>query len=168
MTLASLADAPAAAEWRSLVEKTLKGQPLDTLVSATAEGLPIAPLYLPGEGPRTALALPARDAERPWDLRAAVAHPDPARANADLLADLKGGAASALVRIDPTGAAGVAVGSAAGLEAALKDIILEIAPVALDAGFLGPQAADWLAGVARGSPSAKLNFHMDPLGALAA
>ncbi|MCA6239637.1 MAG: hypothetical protein IM667_03265, partial [Phenylobacterium sp.] len=52
MTLASLADAPAAAEWRSLVEKTLKGQPLDTLVSATAEGLPIAPLYLPGEGPR--------------------------------------------------------------------------------------------------------------------
>ena len=106
MTLASLADAPAAAEWRSLVEKTLKGQPLDTLVSATAEGLPIAPLYLPGEGPRTALALPARDAERPWDLRAATAHPDPTRANADLLADLKGGAASALVHIDPTGAAG--------------------------------------------------------------
>lgn len=167
MTLASLADAPAAAEWRSLVEKTLKGQPLDTLVSATAEGLPIAPLYLPGEGPRTALALPARDAERPWDLRAATVHPDPARANADLLADLKGGAASALVRIDPTGAAGVAIGSAAGLETVLTDIILEIAPVALDAGFLGPQAADWLAGVARGSPTAKLLFHMDPLSALA-
>ena len=36
-----------------------------------------------------------------------------------------------------------------------------------DAGFLGPQAADWLAAAAKGSPAAKLFFHLDPLSAFA-
>jgi methylmalonyl-CoA mutase len=46
-------------------------------------------------------------------------------------------------------------------------VILEMAPVGLDAGFLGPKAADWLGAVAKSSPGAKLDFHMDPLGAFA-
>ncbi|HEY0051775.1 MAG TPA: methylmalonyl-CoA mutase family protein, partial [Caulobacteraceae bacterium] len=41
------------------------------------------------------------------------------------------------------------------------------APVALDAGFDGPQAADRLAVVAKGSPQALLAFHLDPLTAFA-
>jgi len=160
---------PATAEsWRTLVAKTLGEKPFSILEKSTAEGLPIAPLYPPGDLP-SAQAFPTRpfDAERPWDVRVLVAHPDASRANSEILADLEGGAASALVRIDPTGQAGVAVGSADDLARALKGMVLEMAPVALDAGFLGAKAADWLGVVAKASPGAKLDFHMDPLSAFA-
>ena len=166
-SIASGAFPPAtAADWRALVEKTLKDAPFESLQRTTLEGLPIAPLYEAGhEGPK--FTPRPHDADRPWDLRAAVAHPDPARARADLLTDLEGGAASGLVRLDPTGAGGVAVGSAADLARVLDGVMLELAPVALEAGFLGPKAADWLAAAAKGSPNALLSFHMDPLGAFA-
>ena len=152
--------------WRALVAKTLGEKPFESLLKQTAEGLPIQPLYAQApQGP----AFPPRpfDAERPWDVRTLTAHPDPARANAELLADLEGGAASVTVRIDPTGQAGVAVGSAEGLARALKDVVVELAPVGLDAGFLGPKAADWLHAVAKSSPGAKLAFNLDPLSAFA-
>ena len=153
-------DFPAATEdaWRALVAKTLGDAPFESLQKTTVEGLPIAPLYPSA----AAAAFPTRpfDAERAWDLRTLTAHPDPARANAELLADLEGGAASAVVKIDPTGQAGVTVGSADGLARVLQGVILELAPVALDAGFLGPKAADWLGTVAKASPGAKLNFHL--------
>jgi methylmalonyl-CoA mutase len=104
---------------------------------------------------------------RPWDVRTRIAHPDPIRARREILADLEGGAASVVVAIDPTAAAGVAVGSARGLAEVLDGVFLELAPVALDAGFLGPTAADWLAAAAKGSPGALLAFHLDPISALA-
>jgi methylmalonyl-CoA mutase len=160
---------PATAEaWRSLVAKTIGDKPFSDLEKTTAEGLPIAPLYPPGDLPG-GQAFPTRpfDGESPWDLRVLTAHPDAARANVEILGDLEGGAASAVVRIDPTGKAGVAVGSAEDLALVLKDAILELAPMGLDAGFLGPKAADWLGVVAKSSPGAKLNFHMDPLSAFA-
>lgn len=160
-------DFPPATEdaWRALVAKTLGETPFESLRKATAEGLAIEPLYPSVAAP----ALPTRPfhEDRAWDLRALTAHPDAARANAEILADLEGGAASAVVRIDPTGQAGVAVGSADGLARVLQGVILELAPVALDAGFLGPKAADWLGTVAKASPGAKLNFHLDPLSAFA-
>jgi len=161
---------PATAEgWRELVAKTLGEQPFSTLEKTTAEGLTIAPLYAPGDLP-AAHDAPSRsfDADRPWDVRTLTAHPDAGSANREILADLQGGAASAVVRIDPTGRAGVAVGSTEGLARVLDGVILEFAPIALDAGFLGPKAADWLAAVAKASPAAKVNFNMDPLGAFAA
>ena len=161
---------PATAEsWRTLVAKTLGEKPFSVLEKSTVEGLPIAPLYPPGDLP-SAQAFPTRpfNAERAWDLRVLVGHPDAGRANAELLGDLEGGAASAVVRIDPTGQTGVAIGSAEGLARALSGVVLEMAPVSLDAGFLGPKAADWLGTVAKASPGARLNFHMDPLSAFAA
>jgi methylmalonyl-CoA mutase len=152
--------------WRALVAKTLGDKPFETLEKTTAEALPVAPLYPSAEAPA---AFPRRpfDAERPWDLRTLTAHPDAGRANAEILADLEGGAASAVVKLDPSGVAGVAAGSADGLGRVLDGVILELAPVALDAGFLGPKAADWLGAVAKASPGAKLRFHMDPLSAFA-
>jgi methylmalonyl-CoA mutase len=160
---------PATAEsWRALVERTLKDKPFSSLEKTTAEDLTIAPLYPPGDLPG-GQAFPTRPfhAGQPWDLRVATAHPDAPRANAEILADLEGGAASALVRIDPTGQAGVAVGSADDLARVLSGVVLELAPVGLDAGFLGPKAADWLGAVAKASPGARLNVHMDPLSAFA-
>lgn len=143
--------------WRALVAKTLGDKPFESLLKATVEGLPIAPLYAAAQ---QAVAFPARrfDAERPWDIRARSAHPDPARVNAELLADLEGGAASVIV-------AGHA--SPEALARALKDVIVEVAPVGLDAGFAGPAAADALHAVAKASPGAKLAFNLDPLSAFA-
>ena len=161
--------APATAEaWRTLVVKTLGDKPFSVLEKTTVEGLPIAPLYPPGDLPGEQ-AFPTRpfDPARPWDLRVLSAHPDPARANVEILADLEGGAASTVLRLDPTGQAGVAIGSADELARALQGVAAELAPVGLDAGFLGPKAADWLSAVAKASPGAKLNFHMDPLSAFA-
>ena len=158
--------APDLTAWRALVAKTLGGAEVETLVSHTDEGLPIEPLYAAANG-APALALGERDADRPWDVRCATGHPDPKRANADILADLEGGAASALLHIDPTGAAGAAIGSAEAMARVADGVILELAPLALDAGFLGPKAADWLGAAAKAAPSALLCFHMDPLSALA-
>ncbi len=153
------------ADWRALVDKTLGEAPFSSLEKVTVEGLPIAPLYAPAPKPGApARAVPA---DRAWEVATLTAHPDPARANAEILADLRGGAAAAVLRIDPAGKTGVALGSAADLARALDGVILEFAPVALDAGFLGPQAADWLGAAAKASPSALVRFHLDPVSAFA-
>lgn len=161
-------DDAARARWMALVEKTLKGQSFDeALTVRTPDGLTIQPLYTAQDGVAVTRDLRARDPDRPWDLRVRVAHPDPARAAKDILTDLEGGAASVLLQIDPMGADGVAVGSAEDLSRALSGVLLDLAPVALDAGFLGPKAADWLGALAKAAPNAPLAFHLDPLTAFA-
>lgn len=143
--------------WRALVAKTLGDKPFESLTKSTVEGLEIQPLYAASNTPA---AFPTRpfDGERPWDARVLSAHPDPARINAELLADLEGGAASVIVK---------GHASADALNRALQGVVVELAPVGLDAGFLGPKAADALSAVAKASPTALLSFHMDPLSALA-
>ncbi|HZZ89256.1 MAG TPA: methylmalonyl-CoA mutase family protein [Caulobacteraceae bacterium] len=153
---------PDRAAWLTLVEKTLKGASVETLARRTLEGLTIEPLYAPN-----ADAPPIARAAAGWDLRSLIRHPDPGAANAEALGDLAQGAASVLLRLDPTGAAGVAVGGADDLARVLEGVLLDAAPVALDAGYLGPQAADWLGSAAKGAPAAQLSFHLDPLTALA-
>lgn len=161
------ADFPAATreQWLSLVEKTLKGAALDTLNSQTADHLTIEPLYAPA---RVAPApIRPHHADAAWDIRAPIRHPHRDRANAQLRQALAGGAASVLLRLDASGQDGVAVGSAADLEQVLDGVLIDIAPIALDAGFLGPQAADWLAEVGKASPAAQFAFYLDPLSAFA-
>jgi len=170
-TILPLADdfaPPAREDWLRLVEKTLKGESFeDALVRRTADGLSIQPLYTADSAPAVVRDLRRRDADRPWDLRMRLSHPDPKQSNAEALKDLEGGAASLLLQIDPTGRAGIAVGSADALATALDGVLLDLAPVALDAGFLGPKAADWLGALAKAAPNAPLAFHMDPLTAFA-
>lgn len=161
------------ADWRRLVEKTLDGQAFDKrLVSRTSEGFPLAPLYTQDNSAASiqdaTRAAPAEDVDRPWDLRVLVDHPDPAAANALALADLEGGAASLLISIDPSGEAGVAVGSKADLERVLQGVHLDLAPVALDAGFLGAKAAEWLGQIAEDRTlKPHLFLHLDPISAFA-
>src|SRR5580698_457447 len=97
---------PDRATWLAQAEKTLKGAPLATLTKRSLEGVPIEPLYEP-RAPRGA---PTR-AETGWDIRTAVRHPDATGANEAALADLRGGADSVLLRLDPSGERGVAIGS---------------------------------------------------------
>ena len=142
--------------WIALVEKTLKGAGAETLVTRTADGIEVQPLYQPdSEAPLPSWRAAMGDAA--WDVRTVTWHPDPARANADILADLAGGASSALIAVhDPDQLARI-----------LDGVMTDVAPISLDAGFLGPRAADALGAVAKASPAAPLAFDMDPLSAFA-
>ena len=151
-------------DWAQLATRTLKGAAPESLTRFTIEALPIAPLY---DAASQAAPAPAKTISG-WDIRAPVQHPDPVQANAEALQNLAEGAASLLVKLDPSGQNGVAAGSAQDLARVLEGTLLDVAPVALDAGFLGPSAADWLALAAKGAPAAKLAFHLDPLSAFAA
>jgi methylmalonyl-CoA mutase len=159
--------------WRALVEKTLNGAPFEErLVSKTYDGIDIQPLYTAANSkPPLAEGLRQRrpfDADRPWDIRAVVDHPDPVEAGKLALAELEGGATSLLVKIDPTGANGVAVGSRADLARALDGVLFDLAPVALDAEFIGPDVATWLHDVAQSKTlKPHLRMHLDPIGAFA-
>jgi methylmalonyl-CoA mutase len=109
------------ATWRALVDKTLNGASFEKrLVSKTYDGVEIQPLYTAANAsPPLADALRPQgsfDADRAWDIRASVDHPDPGEAKTLLMADLEGGASSLLLRIDPSGQDGVAIASRADLE----------------------------------------------------
>ncbi|MDB5479874.1 MAG: methylmalonyl-CoA mutase beta subunit [Caulobacteraceae bacterium] len=156
------------ADWLALVAKTLKGAGVETLVGRTADGLELDALYTDEDGAAALPFAPApRGGERGWDVRARVAASEPALANREALDALAGGAGSILIKLD-SGAGGVAVTSAGDLDRVLAGVEAELAPIALDAGFLGTGAADWLHDVAKASPRARLAFHLDPLSAFAA
>ena len=153
---------PTPLEWRESAQKALKDKPLESLLHLDADHLVTRPLYAEATGGQPIFAPRPSDAEgRAWDLRTLVEGDEPEAANVAVLTDLENGAASVLL----TG--GVLAG-AASLGRALEGVALELAPVALDAGIDGPEAADALAAVAKGAPRAKLRFHMDPISAFAA
>ncbi|MHB8287051.1 MAG: methylmalonyl-CoA mutase subunit beta, partial [Caulobacteraceae bacterium] len=157
-------------DWLRLVDKTLAGADFDKrLVSRSADGVVVQPLYTADTAapPLAQARATSRPVERPWDVRTLVDHPDPHQANAHALEDLRNGAASILLRLDPSGQTGVAAAAREDLAQALDGVLLELAPVALDAGFLGPLAATWLGDLAKGAPTAPLAFNLDPLGAFA-
>jgi methylmalonyl-CoA mutase len=140
--------------WLALVEKTLKGAGVETLVRRTADDLPILPLYAADDAPAGPRLW--RDQAAGWDLRARV--PAGPGANAAALDALAGGAASLLIEAFDGGAT---------LPETLEGVLVEVAPLALDAGFAGEAAARALDAVAKAAPAARLAFHLDPLGALA-
>ena len=152
---------PSPADWRVLAEKALKDRPLESLVHLDADGLAVRPLYAAATGGQPLSAPRPSDADgRAWDVRTLVEGDDPAAVNAAALADLEGGAASVLLK-------GAVLADSEPLSRALDGVALELAAVGLDAGLEGPEAANALAVAAKGSPRAKLMFHMDPLSAFA-
>jgi methylmalonyl-CoA mutase len=145
-------------EWIRAAERALKGSPVGSLLARTLDGLDIEPLYGPGPSPRNAPLPRVASDDAAWDIRAPIDHADPAAANALALEALEGGASSLLID---------APASEEALARTLAGVVMESAPVALDAGFGGPAAARWLAAAAKGSPAARLALHLDPLGAFA-
>ncbi len=161
--------APTQADWLALVEKTLKGASADTLISRTTDGLAVRPLYVAADAAHALSFTPAsRGGDAAWDIRAVVAGADIATANSAALDALAGGAASILVRIGAAPGTGAPVASADDLRRLLEGVMTDVAPVALDAGALGVDAALWLSQAAKSAPAAALALHIDPLGALAA
>ena len=74
------------ADWRKAAEAALKGVSLETLVSETADGVRIEPVYPPAEGPR------AIRPGGPWRIIARLDHAHADEANAQALDDLANGA----------------------------------------------------------------------------
>ncbi|MBI2261843.1 MAG: methylmalonyl-CoA mutase [Caulobacterales bacterium] len=152
---------PSPADWKTLAEKALKDRPLESLLHLDADQLVVRPLYAAATGVEPLFAPRPSDAEgRAWDLRTLIEGDDPAAVNAAVLTDLEGGAASVVLK-------GAALADSEPLARALDGVALELAAVGLDAGLDGPEAANALAVAAKGSPRARLMFHMDPVSALA-
>lgn len=152
--------------WDAAVARVLKGaDPERRLVSRTADGLRVAPIYPRHDGPSGVAARPAA----PWRVAARIDHPDPAEANALALADLEGGA-DALAIVPDTSAAARGFGlraDAAALERSLDGVMLDMVALRLDGG----DAAEALIGLAesRGHDLAGLDVELglDPVGAAA-
>ncbi len=174
-------DFPAASidEWRALVEKALKGADFEKrLVSRTADGLKINPLYtrgdalqstvdaLPGKPPLTRGAQPVRDGLG-WDIRTFHIESDPKATNAAILEDLEGGVTSIALQVG--GAALPATKEAFSI--ALADVLLDVCPIALVAGENTFDAAlalmaEWDAR-SIAATDRQGSFGADPLGTLA-
>lgn len=159
--MSDLFPAPSPADWRALAEKALKDRPLESLVHLDADGLALRPLYAAVSGSEPVSAPRPSDAEgRAWDVRTLIEGDDADAVNEAVLADLEGGAASILLK-------GAMLADSEPLSRALDGVALELAAIGLDAGLDGPEAANALAVAAKGSPRAKLMFHMDPISAFA-
>ncbi|WP_427791793.1 methylmalonyl-CoA mutase family protein [Brevundimonas diminuta] len=150
---------PTPLEWRDAAIKALKERPLESLIHLDADQLATKPLYGAANGGEPVFAPRPSDSEgRAWDVRALNEGEDAEGLNRAVLTDLENGAASVLI-------AGPVTADAGRLARALDAVALELAPVALDAGFEGVKAAEALSAVAKGSPRAKLAFHLDPISA---
>ncbi|MCJ2090484.1 methylmalonyl-CoA mutase subunit beta [Methylobacterium sp. E-005] len=169
--LADLFEPASRGRWLGLVEGVLKGADFEKrLVSRTADGLRIEPLY----GPAEPAAQPVRE-PGPWRIAQRVDHPDLAAANAQALSDLDGGAdALVLAFAGAPGARGYGlnVASVEDLDAALKGVMLPLINLRLDAGGRGLEAARLVKALAerRGEDlsSYDLDLGIDPVGVLAA
>lgn len=177
-------------QWQALVAKVLKGDAIERrLVRRTADGIPIQPLYTEAEAgelrrraglPGSALFVRghALSDAATWDVRQRHAHPDAAVANAQILEDLERGVTSIQLRLDRALAQGgatpdgVVAYEAADLERTLDGVLLDLAPIGLDAGSRFTVAASMLLELARrrglGGSDLRADLNADPLGAAVA
>jgi methylmalonyl-CoA mutase len=131
----------------------------DRLTRRTLDGIEVTPLGTPGDLAALATAgRPARSGE--WDVRALFADPDASATKAAVLTDLENGVTSLWLRV---GDSGLAVSD---LRTALTDVLLDVAPVVLDAPGDQLPAAREFADLARGTTLADgTNLGVDPVGA---
>ncbi|MFI0481085.1 methylmalonyl-CoA mutase family protein [Actinomadura sp. 9N215] len=166
--------------WRELVKGVLRKSgaaaedtPLDEieglLTRESYDGVPIAALYTrddappgrPGLAPYVREVRPGGEGIAGWDVRQQHAHPDPAVTREAILADLENGATSVWLRL---GGGSPPVGA---LAEVLRGVLLDLAPVALDAGTGTAEAADAFLSlvVERGNAAdASGTLGADPLG----
>ena len=158
------------ADWHTLVDKILKGGDFERrLVSRTLDGIAIKPLY-----PRTDRPAPFLPSRRNgfdgWDIRQIQAGTVPEHVNAAILEDLAGGATSVSLQFSCAGRHGLQ-GTVDALARSLDGVLLDVCPVALDAGEQAFSAAAALVAIwkHRGvAPEQRLGaLNADPVGALA-
>ncbi len=169
--LAELFEPATQERWRKAVDAALKGGDFEKrLVSKTADGLRIEPLYAPAEPTTQPVRAPG-----PWRLAQRIDHPEAEKAAAQALTDLEGGA-DALVLVEAGAPAargfGLDLSDVDGLDAALKGTMLPLIALRLDAGARGFAVAGLLKQLVerRGDDPAELDVDLglDPLGTQAA
>ncbi|MFE9724954.1 methylmalonyl-CoA mutase small subunit [Streptomyces sp. NPDC005794] len=172
---------PSHDQWQSLAEGVLRrsGKEVtgsaaeEALSTALGDGLTVRPLYtsidasadpgLPGFAPFTRGSRAAGNTTDGWDVRQRHELADPVRLNEAVLGDLENGVTSLWLAVGGPG--GVPV---TGLARALEGVLLDLAPVALDAGAdPGPAVRELLAlyeakGVSKEAALGTLG--VDPLG----
>ncbi|WP_433469365.1 methylmalonyl-CoA mutase family protein [Spirillospora sp. CA-128828] len=166
--------------WREMVKGVLRKSgaagedtPLEEveglLTRASYDGVPVAALYTrddapagrPGLAPYVREVRPEGEGIAGWDVRQRHAHPDPAVTRAAVLADLENGATSVWLLL---GEGGLPV---TGLTEALRGVLLDLAPVVLDAGTATGEAADAFLSLIierENAADAAGNLGADPLG----
>lgn len=194
MAQSSPEEAPPTFPAVSLEDWTAKAAPEGGPVSTPLEdGLDVPWLFTPADAlapdpgglPGQAPFVRGTRVGTPWDLRQEHAAPDREQANKAILDDLEGGATAITLRLDEAGRDGLADDDAElpgargvdgiivtgldDLDAVLHDVLLDLAPVALDAGAQAIPASALLAALweRRGHEDIAGSFRIDPLGALA-
>ncbi|MDT0349384.1 methylmalonyl-CoA mutase family protein [Pseudonocardia charpentierae] len=165
---------------RRLDEAAAPGAGVEALTWSTPDGITVQPLYtaadvvdlpdvgVPGLRPFVRGDRPGGAVPDGWDVRQWHADPNPTAAREAILTDLANGAASIWLAVGPGGTAGTAV---ADLPAVLDGVLLDLAPVVLDASGSGPDDAAAAAeaylelGAARVDPSLlRGTLGLDPVG----
>jgi methylmalonyl-CoA mutase len=166
-------------QWRAMVDKALKGAEFDKrLVAKTADGVRIEPLYtrkdalvsaadaMPGAAPFTRGTKPMREGLG-WTIATLHIENDPKVVNAQILDDLEGGVNAIVLHFGPHGL----TPSKDSLNTALKDVLLDVCPIALAAGSQVFDAAAAMNAIwdERAIPADKRSgsFGADPIGTLA-
>jgi methylmalonyl-CoA mutase len=152
------------ADWRKATELALKGKSIESLASATADGIRIEPLYAPTEGSQPL------GSSGPWRVMARLDHPDAREANAQALDDLAGGADGlAVVFAGAIGAHGFGLKKSdpATLHAAFEGVRFDAGPnFELDLGPNGAREALSFAALIERSgsrpPDCAVSFGLDP------
>ena len=157
-------------QWRKAVETALKGGAFDRLISKTADGIAMQPLYAPARGD----AVTARGGSGAWTVMQGVDNPEPSAADAQALEDLDGGASGLALRIAgaPTARGfGVKATSLDALDKALAAVRLDWIALRVDAGAKAPAIAKLLTDLAarrKLDPAAlTIDFGLDPISDLA-
>ncbi|MEJ3657888.1 methylmalonyl-CoA mutase family protein [Actinomycetes bacterium KLBMP 9759] len=187
LSLAAEFPAPSRDAWVRLVDQVVArsgrigpdaevGAGVRKLVPRTLDGIEVRPLYTAQDVPRSvadAVGVPgaapfvrgsraAGPVPAGWDVRQRHAAPDAATANAAVLADLEHGVTSIWLVLGEGGP------PVADLPAALDGVLLDLAPVVLDAGAEAEAAAEAFLALAaeRGTAPAALRgtLGLDPVG----
>ncbi|MFV0307298.1 MAG: methylmalonyl-CoA mutase family protein [Desertimonas sp.] len=152
-------DAPDEAAWEALTTTTLDGVRITPLgTPELTAGLPDG--GLPGQSPFVRGTMPRRD-HGAWDIRAWYTDPDPERTADDVMADLDNGVNSLWFTLGPDGL------DPAALAGVLEPVLIDLAPVVLDAPHDPLGAARALVDVIARKPAIAhpgTNLGADPLG----
>lgn len=180
--LAESFEEPSRDAWLALVDKALKGGDFEKrLVSSTADGIRIEPLYtrkdelaasqaaLPGSAPFTR-GLHAQVQGAGWDIRQLHANPDPAAINKAILTDLNAGVSSVTIQLEAPGQSGLENTKDA-LDTALKDVRIDWAPISFAPGASASELLKNFDAIVkdRGATASDIDcaLNADPLGTLA-
>lgn len=136
------------ADWRRAAEAALKGGAFDRLISKTADGLALQPLYPPARGD----APVTRGHGGAWTVSQRVDHPDPSEANRIALADLENGASGLTLVMAGAATArgyGLAAETLDDLDRTLEGVMLDLISLRVEAGPRGRAIAATLTALAQ-------------------